>query len=218
MIKLSDLKAIFFDLDNVLVFSEMLHFKAWQATVPQFGISPDDLQYQVMAGRSDGFQAKEIVKKYDLTISPNDLGKIKTTHFLQLATQEGFLSPPGRESFLKKSAQNYTVGLVSSSFNQVINHVIKNEKIASFFDFTIGYEDCPVHKPDPFPYLAALKKANVEPGQALVIEDSFSGVTAALKANIPVVGILQDQTADQLIQGVPYFQSFTEIDAWLAQR
>lgn len=216
--KLTDLKAVFFDLDNVLVFSELLHFKAWQATVPQFGINPGDFVYQEMAGRSDGVQAKEIVEKYALSISAEALAQIKTRHFLQLSKQEGFLSPSGRESFLKKTSENYTVGLVSSSFNEVIHHVIAQENIASFFHFTIGYEDCPAHKPHPFPYLAALQKTNLAPHQALVIEDSISGITSALNANIPVVGILKDQTPSQLIDGIPYFRCFSEIDAWLSQQ
>jgi beta-phosphoglucomutase-like phosphatase (HAD superfamily) len=60
--KLTDLKAVFFDLDNVLVFSEWLHFKAWQATVPQFGVAAENLEYHKMTGISDVTQAEELIQ------------------------------------------------------------------------------------------------------------------------------------------------------------
>jgi len=212
----SDIQAIFFDLDNVLVFSEIFHAKAWYKTIAEWGFSAQDLPYHEMVGRSDPIQAKEIRQKFSLSKSAEELCQIKTEHFLSLSIS-GFDAPIGRDAFLKKVASTYKVGVVSSSFNRVVQHILKAEDIDKHFVFTIAYEDCTKHKPNPEPYLKALEKFGLMPHQALVIEDSISGIRAALNAQIPVVGILKDQTPEQRIEGVTYFSSFTELDDWFEQ-
>ena len=213
----TDIHALLFDLDNVLVFSEVFHAKAWYKTIAHWGFSAEDLPYQEMVGRSDPIQAKEIGEKVSLNTSVDELCRMKTDHFLALA-ELGFEAPVGRDAFLKKMSASYKIGLVSSSFKKVVQHIIKYEGIADHFAFTIGYEDCQKHKPNPEPYLKALDKFGLMPHQALVIEDSPSGIQAALNAQIPVVGILKDQTPEQKVKGVAYFSSFTELDAWFEHK
>jgi beta-phosphoglucomutase len=211
---LPDLKAIFFDLDNVLVFSEVLHFKSWQKVIQQYGISPNAIHFESMIGISDLAQAKQLIKEFSIDEDTNTLWELKRTTFLELSTQ-GFESPSGRDSFLERISPSYIVGLVSSSGQKVINSVLKLEKISHYFDFIIGHEDCLRHKPDPLPYQQALAQANVEPHQALVIEDSVSGIKAALGASVPVIGLLKDQTPDQILKEIKYFTNFNDIDRWI---
>lgn len=215
LVPLSNVKAIFFDLDNTLVFSERLHFEAWQKILPNYGVDPSEIHFHEMAGRSDGTIGREVVDKFCITEAADIICEIKTAAFLTLCNEQGFEAPAGRDAFLQKAASAFKTGLVSSSYNRVIHHIIQSEKIAPFFEFTIGYEDCQRHKPDPQPYQKALEKFNLSPQEALVIEDSYAGILAAQNANIPVVGILSDQKPAQQIAGVSYFTTFTELDHWL---
>jgi beta-phosphoglucomutase-like phosphatase (HAD superfamily) len=45
----------------------------------------------------------------------------------------------------------------------------------------------PTSKPDPAVYLHACKELGVKPEECVTVEDSKSGATAALRANIPLV-------------------------------
>lgn len=210
------LKSIFFDLDDTLVFSEKTHTQAWHLLLPAFGIDPKQIDFQSMTGMSDMEQAKRFTQTFKLKEEPQLLWELKRKTFLELI-KNGFESAQGRNTFLTCLADKYTLGVVSSSPQRVINEVLKLEKIHHYFNFIIGYEDCIRHKPDPLPYQNALVQANVEPHEALVIEDSFTGITAAKRASIPVIGILKDQRPEQIINDVKYFHNFSEIHLSLFQ-
>jgi len=211
---LPNLKAVFFDLDDVLVFSETTHTKAWQMSLPKFGINPNEIDFQSLVGISDMQQAIRFKEQFALKEDPKLLFELKRNTFFELSKM-GFKSPLGRNSFLERLSQSVIVGVVSSSVQKVINQVLSLEEISSFFHFIIGYEDCERHKPDPLPYQNALARAGIKPHEALVIEDSVSGIRAAQSALIPVVGILKDQRPDQILKEVKYFSHFSEIHAEL---
>lgn len=204
------LKAVFFDLDDTLVFSEQRHKSAWKAVLTNLGIDCSLIDFQKMVGSPDIIEASHFIEQYNLKETTESLAEKKRACFLQLA-KEGLESAVGRNSLLQRLSSSHVIAVVSASAKAVIQEVLHVEKIASFFDFVIGLEDCKKFKPDPFPYLHALELANVKPNEALVIEDSSAGITAALNASIPVFGLLKDQRADQIIKDVPYFNNFDEI-------
>lgn len=207
---LPHLKAVFFDLDDVLVFSERMHNKAWKICLPSFGINPDTIDFASFTGMSDMQQAKRFIKEFNINEDPQTLWEQKRKTFIEL-TQSGFESAKGRNALLEHLTQHYQVGVVSSSPISVIKAVLQLEKIAHLFHFVIGFEDCEKHKPDPTPYQNALLRAGVTANEALVIEDSVTGITAAKKAAIPVIGILKDQRPEQILKDVNYFNNFAEI-------
>ena len=57
------------------------------------------------------------------------------------------------------------------------------------FDVTICGDEVPARKPDPAPYLQAMRALGVEPGQCVVIEDSQAGITAGLASGAAVLGV-----------------------------
>ncbi len=58
---------------------------------------------------------------------------------------------------------------------------------ASWFAAVVCGEDVARKKPDPEVYVRALERLGVAPGDALAIEDSPDGTTAAVRASLPVV-------------------------------
>lgn len=206
----SQLKAVFFDLDDTLVFSEQTHTKAWDVVLKSLGIDTTVIDFKNMVGRPETVEAHYFIERFALKESIASLIEHKREMFLSLATQ-GFDSALGRNRFLENLSSDYTIGVVSASAKHIIEHVLHIEKIRSFFHFVIGHEDCERPKPDPFPYQHALALANIKPHEALVIEDSITGITAALKASIPVFGLLKNQGPEQRIKDVPYFNNFDEI-------
>ncbi|MBI2791018.1 MAG: HAD family phosphatase [Gammaproteobacteria bacterium] len=206
-------KAVFFDLDNVLVFSEVMHFQSWQIVMQQVGRDPSQLDFQSLIGISDSRQACILKEKFSIALDAVQIWEMKRKAFFELIAQ-GFTAPMGRNHFLDKISNTYITAVVSSSGREVIKQVLEAENISSHFEFIIGHEDCIEHKPNPMPYLLALEKTNLLPHEALIIEDSYAGIKAAKNANIPVIGIFKDQTPDQLFDDVIYFHSFDEVSNW----
>jgi beta-phosphoglucomutase-like phosphatase (HAD superfamily) len=217
MLTNSKLKAIFFDLDNVLVFSEMVHFEAWQIVMKSHGVVLNAIDYHNMIDINDFRQAKQLVATHSLPETIEELWERKRQTFLALI-KNGFTCASGRNAFLEDCSQKYTLGVVSSSGKQVVNNILEHENLISFFQFVIGYEDCEFHKPHPLPYQMALNIAGISSNEALVIEDSVSGIMAAKQAHIPVLGLLKDQTPEQIVEDVHYFEDFNQIQNALTDR
>ena len=74
--------------------------------------------------------------------------------------------------------------------NHSFPNVFKKENMVTAFDVKKG-------KPDPEPYLMALKKGNLNPNQAIVVENAPMGVRSAKAAGIFTIavntGILKDE-------------------------
>jgi len=74
-----------------------------------------------------------------------------------------------------------------------VRHSLRLTKLYDFFGekiFTASEVKAP--KPSPEIFLYAAKKMGFEPNECVVIEDSVTGVRAAVKANIKVYGIINN--------------------------
>ena len=61
---------------------------------------------------------------------------------------------------------------------------LRNIGLLDFCELIVGLNDVTSPKPNPEPYLTALKKMNISPNTCIAIEDSLSGVSAAKAAGL----------------------------------
>lgn len=97
-----------------------------------------------------------------------------------------------------------------------------NERIRSrihlrdYFSVVVTMEDVEHIKPDPEGYLTALKRLGVAPEDALVVEDSRVGVTAAAAAGLRAAVVREpfsDRDRDWLkAHAAAYFETFEELE------
>ena len=55
------------------------------------------------------------------------------------------------------------------------------------FEFIIASEDVELKKPNPFPYLKAVKLSGIQKNNSIVFEDSNPGLKSSLAANLPTI-------------------------------
>jgi HAD superfamily hydrolase (TIGR01509 family) len=79
-------------------------------------------------------------------------------------------------------------GLVTMSWRRFAEAVLESAPPGSFQTLVTG-DEVSRGKPDPEPYLAAAEALGVEPRDCIAIEDSPTGVAAALGAGCPTVGV-----------------------------
>lgn len=84
----------------------------------------------------------------------------------------------------------------SSPRDWVVGH-LKRLQILDRFDAVITREDAARGKPHPDLYLTALARLGVASSQVVVVEDSYSGVAAAVAAGLAVIAVPNPVTADQ---------------------
>lgn len=91
--------------------------------------------------------------------------------------------------FSELKRRNVKIGIASSSDHNAIARMMAAAGIDGMPDFVISGEDCTAHKPAPEIYLRALAALELTPQTAFAVEDSPTGIAAALAAGLPVYAL-----------------------------
>ena len=94
--------------------------------------------------------------------------------------------------------------------NAVLAHV-KEDFGASMFTTTVSANDVAKTKPDPEPYLLACRRLEVNPRDAVVLEDSPTGVKAGMAAGCTVIAV-PDMATVEPREGLRIIKSLADID------
>ena len=97
------------------------------------------------------------------------------------------------------------MGIVTTSRRVDFEIIHKDLGIINFMDFILCEEDYEFAKPHPEPYLKGLEIFGANKDEAIVIEDSTRGLTAAYKAGIECVIVKNDFTITQDFSKASYF-------------
>lgn len=194
-----DLKAVFWDVDGTLADTEMYgHRIAFNKAFQDFNIEWDwnSTQYKDLLSIQGGVKRIKYFAKYtNLEISEQqarEIHHIKQKHYKKLVNSNKIPLRVGVERLIEDLDQNNVKQwIVSSSTSNAIDELIVSKFLGkSPFSGQISYEDVKKHKPNPEPYLAALKKCGVHHSECIVIEDSSQGVLSAIKAKLKCLATL----------------------------
>jgi HAD superfamily hydrolase (TIGR01549 family) len=93
-------------------------------------------------------------------------------------------------ALLRKSREKgYQTGLATMSHCPQANRVLEILNLQGQFDFIATRDDVEYPKPDPEIYFLVARELGVSPDECLVIEDSLSGVKAALAADMACIAV-----------------------------
>jgi len=82
------------------------------------------------------------------------------------------------------------IGLVSNSPLPFVRRSLEIVGFEDRFDVVVSAHEVAAPKPDPDPYLEACRRLEIEPGAGVIaLEDSPTGVAAAVAAGLTVIGI-----------------------------
>ena len=84
---------------------------------------------------------------------------------------------------------SYTIILATSSYKNRALNILKGQHIDHYFNDFICGDQVKNGKPHPEIFLEACKKIHCEPTQAIVLEDSETGIDAAFQAGCSVICI-----------------------------
>jgi beta-phosphoglucomutase len=85
--------------------------------------------------------------------------------------------------------EGFFIALVTSSEKIVTEEILRISGLAQFFHLILTRDDCPKHKPDPWPYLKAIELSNLKSHQIVIFEDSNVGLEAAVSSSPHVIKV-----------------------------
>ena len=183
-------KAVIFDLDGLLIDSEVISFQLYQDLVKPYGyfFSIEDYT-QNYSGKAAVTNMKNIIDKFCLPISIDEGLSFMDEHEKGYFDKGVPLKKGAKEllSYLKNN--HYQIVLATSSIKERALTVLKQHQIDTYFDEMVFGTEIKRGKPYPDIFLKACQKINTDEKECLVLEDSEAGVQAAFLANIDVICI-----------------------------
>ncbi|MGD1951437.1 MAG: HAD family hydrolase [Leptolyngbyaceae cyanobacterium] len=194
------LKAVLFDLDGTLANTDPIHFQLWQELLVPYGMTIDQEFYD---RRISGRLNIDIVQDLLPQLSPDDgvvFSANKEARFRTIAADQ-LQRMPGLTDFLHHIKQHgYATALVTNAPRPNAEFMLKTLTLNGVFQPVIIADDLPKGKPDPLPYQTALDNLGIAPEEAIVFEDSPSGVRSAVAAGITTIGMTSTHSDTALQQ------------------
>lgn len=208
------LKAVIFDMDGVLIDSEPLHTKAAINVMKQFGITINEDHCCSFIGSTDKHMFEVLKEEYQLNTPIEDFLLANKQAKQELLKFEGYPAIPYiKELIIDLYKNNMKLAIASSSPMEAITDTVKSHNLTPYFTHYISGMVVKNPKPAPDIFLKACKELNVLPSEAIVIEDSFNGVTAAKNAGITCIGFYNPNSGNQdLTKANIIVEGFDEID------
>ncbi len=205
------INTVIFDLDGTLVQTEILKANSYARAVVELSSNAvtekEVVQvFKEVVGRSRQEVAQTILERFHLEEASGKLiADFKVDRPWQVLVQirlkiyESALNDPEllrkyRCSYSldlhRRSRENgYKTGLATMSHCPQANRVLDILKLQGQFDFIATRDDVEHPKPDPEIYFLVARELGVSPDECLVIEDSLSGVKAALAADMACIAV-----------------------------
>jgi len=189
------LKAVFLDFSGVIIDDEAINQELVADILLSENLRADEDEYiQYCRGRSDRACLRDILANRG-RILPDEylerLLKTKVQGYRQKISQLKEIPLPRnlKEFLIQLKEQNIAAGLVTGATRSQVEYILERVELAEYFDLIVAGDDLSASKPEPEPYLLAVKKLNLKPAECLAIEDNPVGIEAAKGAKIQVVGI-----------------------------
>ncbi|MBT9311243.1 HAD family hydrolase [Leptothoe kymatousa] len=194
------LKAVLFDLDGTLAHTDPIHFQVWHALLAPYGMTVDqDFYDRHISGRLNPDIVSDLLPQLSLEEGVA-FSADKEAQFRQLAANK-LQRMDGLTDFLHHlGQQGYATALVTNAPRPNAEFMLDVLALQGIFQPVVIADDLPRGKPDPLPYQTALGQLSLAPEEALVFEDSPTGVRAAVAAGIPTVGVTSSHSDATLMQ------------------
>jgi HAD superfamily hydrolase (TIGR01509 family) len=182
------LKHVIFDCDGVLVDSEPLSMRADVMLLRRFGINISEQEaHQRFVGTTFQAMLDLMTRQHGISFPP-DLHMVKNSMVEDLYRAELKAVDGIKDVLDDLKWRGLSMSIGSNSPKARVELAIELTGIASYFDHIVSFEDVVEGKPKPDIFLLAARRASVEPHECLVVEDSETGMTAAVAAGIRAIG------------------------------
>jgi len=200
------LKAVIFDMDGVITDTMPFHYRAWRKIFKNEGLLVSEKEIYLREGQPGNITIKEIFSERGLKLTPETLARI-------LSSKEEKFKKSVCRRFIRGSRpfihllkiKGFMLALVTGTARNEVKKILP-KKLSSMFDVSITGDEVKHGKPDPEPYLLALKRLKIKAKDAIVLENAPFGILSAKSAGLRCIA-LETSLPKRYLQKADYVYS-----------
>lgn len=208
-------KAVIFDLDGVICFTDEYHYLAWKKLADKLNIPFDRTVNERLRGVSRMDSLEIILEAYDgpafsqeekekFAEEKNDIYKESLSKM-----SPSDLSDEVRKTLEELREKGLKLAIGSSSKNT--KYILKQIGLEGFFDAISDGTNITRSKPDPEVFLKAAEFISERPEDCLVIEDAEAGIDAAVAGHFDGAGIGSAASYDKATYHLTTFSEIIKV-------
>ena len=190
------IRSVVFDFDGLILDTESSVFAAWQDAFAAYGCAPLTIEeWAAEIGTVGGLDLVGMLQaRATIAVDLDEMHENRRIRRDELLALEG--ARPGIVEWLDAAdARGMSIAIASSSSADWVEPHLERLELRDRFAHLSCYVDGIPAKPEPDLYLAACAALGVEPSEAIAVEDSPNGITAAQRAGLFCVAVPNPVTA-----------------------
>ena len=212
---MSEIKAVIFDLDGVICFTDHYHYLAWKAIADEYGIYFDEIINNRLRGVSRRASFDIILERYEgRPFSEEEKeeicsrkNEIYREYLKEMSPAD--LSDEVRDTLIELKQKGLKLAIGSSSRNT--RFILEKIGLKDFFTAISDGTNITRSKPDPEVFLKAAQFIDEDPKDCLVVEDAKAGIDAACAGGFHSCGIGEASSYEKTEYPIESFSKLKEI-------
>ena len=199
------LDGVYWDLDGTIANTELeAHLPAFNYAFNEFHLNWNwDISTYIDLLKING--GKNRISYYSKLINKSIIPQLVTKiherkqyHYLSLVKKKLLSLKHGVYRLTKELHKKKVRQFIVTSSSKKQAKLIINQLFKEFnpFEFIISSEDVQFHKPNPLPYLLAMKLSGIKSYKSIVFEDSSAGLKSSIAAKIPTIYVPSNIPSD----------------------
>lgn len=209
------MRAIIFDLDGVIVFTDQFHYQAWKKMADDMGIYFDETINNRLRGVSRAESLEIILERYEgeplSQAKKAELMESKNNTYRELLSTmtHADVKDEVRKTLAELRNRGYKLAIGSSSKNA--KFILQQVGLTDAFDAISDGTNISKSKPDPEVFLKAAQFLGAEPEECWVVEDAYAGIDAAKNAGMKAIGIGDASSYEKADERIASFSELLSI-------
>ena len=190
MIGVGMVKAVIFDWDGTLADTKKAVVQSFQKVLGEAGCRVSDEFIERRMGIGTKKTIIEAFGECRMRLDVSTLEKLaKEKIRIQAELTDIVTLLEGATELLEALQGKTKIALATMSSRKVVEKLLPEKKIESYFDVVVTADEIDKPKPDPEVFLVSAAKLGVKPEDCVVVEDSIFGVKAAKAAEMKCIAV-----------------------------